>query len=171
MVTLTEKTKQQLRDAGMDDLIRAYEVSQSLYGGVSPSGAIVDRREFPEAVPMQKNDMLGIPEAKEISPTPIYPTIKVTEKEKSIKFETILRKNKNGIWYKWLFIKSVEFSPLATNFEYLKRQALDCFHREVYFTNILGIVDLNGLNSSGEQLFEKDSSQISEAERLQKLLL
>lgn len=34
------------------------------FAGVLPNGEIVDRREFPKAIPMQKNALLGVPEPK-----------------------------------------------------------------------------------------------------------
>jgi hypothetical protein len=34
------------------------------YAGVLSSGIIVDRREHPEAIPIQKNSLLNVPEPK-----------------------------------------------------------------------------------------------------------
>lgn len=42
------------------------EISKSGYGGVLPTGEIVDRRVFPDAIPLQKNVMLNVPEPKEL---------------------------------------------------------------------------------------------------------
>lgn len=42
------------------------EVIQQGYAGTLPSGMLVDRREHPEAIPIQKNSLLGTPEPKEI---------------------------------------------------------------------------------------------------------
>lgn len=63
---MTEETKQKLRDAGREDLIEAYEINQSGYAGLLPSGKIVDRRKYPEAIPVQENKILGIPKPKEL---------------------------------------------------------------------------------------------------------
>ena len=35
------------------------------YAGVDQTGKIVDRREHPDATPMQKNSLLGVPEPKQ----------------------------------------------------------------------------------------------------------
>ena len=66
---MTEETKQKLRDAGREDLIETYEINQAGYAGILPNGNIVDRRKHPEAIPVQKNTMLGIPEPKELPDT------------------------------------------------------------------------------------------------------
>ena len=62
---MDKETKQKLKDAGREDLIGAYEISQSGYAGVLSTGKIVDRRERPEAIPMQKNKMFGVPKSKD----------------------------------------------------------------------------------------------------------
>lgn len=41
---------------------------QEGYAGTLQGGLIVDRREHPEAVPMQKNAMLGVPEPAQAQP-------------------------------------------------------------------------------------------------------
>lgn len=61
---MTEETKQSLRDAGREDLIEVHEINKSGYAGVMSDGQIVDRRKHPEAIPVQKNELLGIPESK-----------------------------------------------------------------------------------------------------------
>lgn len=63
---MTEEVKQKLIDAGRQDLIDIYEINQSGYAGVLPNGNIVDRRKFPDAVPVQENNLLGIPKAKKL---------------------------------------------------------------------------------------------------------
>lgn len=42
-------------------LMAGIELSKSGYAGVLSTGQIVDRREFPNAIPMQENSMFGIP--------------------------------------------------------------------------------------------------------------
>lgn len=42
------------------------EVNKKGYAGILPNGNLVDRREHPEAIPVPKNDYLGIPEPKEV---------------------------------------------------------------------------------------------------------
>ena len=43
-------------------LRKGIEVAQSGWGGCMPDGRIVDRREHPEAVPIAKNTLLGVPQ-------------------------------------------------------------------------------------------------------------
>jgi hypothetical protein len=64
---MTDETKQKLRDAGRQDLIDTYDLLQSGYAGINQQGTIVDRREFPSAVPIQHNPMFNTPPPKETS--------------------------------------------------------------------------------------------------------
>jgi hypothetical protein len=41
------------------------EIITSGYGGILSGGEIVDRRQHPEAMPIQANKLLGVPEPKE----------------------------------------------------------------------------------------------------------
>lgn len=66
MSELTEEDKEKLRAAGREDLIKTFEINQSGYAGVLPNGNIVDRREHPEAIPIQKNSLFNIPEPKDL---------------------------------------------------------------------------------------------------------
>lgn len=63
---MNDKTRKKLKAAGRQDLIDIYEINQSGYAGVLPNGNIVDRRKFSKAIPVQKNELLGIPEPKEL---------------------------------------------------------------------------------------------------------
>lgn len=63
---MTDETKQKLRDAGREDLIEIHEINQSGYAGINSNGHIVDRRKFPNAVPVQENSLLGIPPVKKL---------------------------------------------------------------------------------------------------------
>ncbi|GAB2539710.1 hypothetical protein [Rufibacter soli] len=47
-------------------LMKKIEISTSGYGGVLPSGEVVDRREHPAAIPLQANSMFGVPEPKDL---------------------------------------------------------------------------------------------------------
>lgn len=58
----TETDEMQHRDM----LLQALKIVESGYGGILSNGQIVDRREHPEAIPMQKNTELRVPEPKEI---------------------------------------------------------------------------------------------------------
>ena len=62
---MTEEMKQQLIAASKEGLVKIYELNKSGYAGCNRSGNIVDRREFPDAVPVQANSLFNIPEPKE----------------------------------------------------------------------------------------------------------
>lgn len=47
-------------------LRKSLELTQSGYAGIDRNGNKVDRREHPEAVPLQKSTPLGIPEPKKL---------------------------------------------------------------------------------------------------------
>ena len=42
-------------------LLKTLEISKSGYGGILQNGNIVDRREHPEAIPIEENKMFGVP--------------------------------------------------------------------------------------------------------------
>lgn len=63
---MTEEIKQKLIDLGREDLVKIHEINQSGYAGVNRQGQIVDRREFPDAVPVQKNSMMNLPAPKKL---------------------------------------------------------------------------------------------------------
>ena len=63
---MTPEIKKKLIDAGRKDLVEIHEINLSGYAGINPNGNIVDRREFPNAVPVQKNKMFNIPEPKKV---------------------------------------------------------------------------------------------------------
>ncbi len=42
-------------------LLKTLEISKSGYGGILQNGNIVDRREYPEAIPIEENKMFGVP--------------------------------------------------------------------------------------------------------------
>lgn len=49
-----------------DELLKILKINKSGYAGCMPDGRIVDRREHPEAVPVQENKLFGIPKPKQI---------------------------------------------------------------------------------------------------------
>lgn len=63
---MTEETKQKLREAGREDLIETHDLIASGYAGINQQGTIVDRRQFPEAVPIQENAMFNAPKPKDV---------------------------------------------------------------------------------------------------------
>lgn len=64
---MTEDDKKKLIEAGRGDLIRMLEVIESGYAGVSRNGMIVDRRNEPSALPVQKNVLMNVPEPKPVA--------------------------------------------------------------------------------------------------------
>lgn len=71
------------------DLMKKVEIAQSGYGGVSQDGTIVDRREFPDAVPIQRNGMFGSPEPKPFFDRPFEVYIPGTKDHPQRHVETI----------------------------------------------------------------------------------
>lgn len=61
---MTIESKQKLKEVGRQDLIDIYYLNRSGYAGMSKEGMIVDRRQYPDAIPVQKNTLMGIPEPK-----------------------------------------------------------------------------------------------------------
>lgn len=66
MNKMTDEVKERLKAAGREDLIKTFEVIQSGYAGTMPNGHIVDRREFPEAVPVEENQLLNAPKSLDV---------------------------------------------------------------------------------------------------------
>ncbi len=48
------------------EMFKIMDIISSGYAGTLPNGNIVDRREFPDAMPVQKNSMFNVPEPKPI---------------------------------------------------------------------------------------------------------
>lgn len=67
---MSEETKQKLRDAGREDLIKIHAANIEGYAGCLPSGQLVDRREHPEAYPIVGNPILNIAPAKQLENDP-----------------------------------------------------------------------------------------------------
>lgn len=61
---MNNKPKQKQIPNYIEDLVK------SGYAGILSGGGIVDRRKATNAIPLQKNEQLGIPEPKEINTGP-----------------------------------------------------------------------------------------------------
>lgn len=48
----------------LEALLKVQKINKSGYAGCTRDGQIVDRRKFPDAVPVQANSLFGIPEPK-----------------------------------------------------------------------------------------------------------
>ena len=101
----------------------------------------------------------------------IYPNIETEENFNHFEARTILRKEKDGIWYDWKHIQTLyrgDDNPIDLTD---KLEAIIRMHKEVYNTLHLGIVDLSLVNSQGEPFFNESKNQQSESKRLSSLIL
>lgn len=57
------------KEQRLKELLKTKDLLSSGYAGVDSYGTIVDRRENPSAVPIQKNSMFDTPEPKPLEPT------------------------------------------------------------------------------------------------------
>lgn len=48
----------------LEELMRVHKFTQEGYAGILPNGNIVDIREFPNAIPILENGLLGVPKPK-----------------------------------------------------------------------------------------------------------
>ena len=55
-----EKTK-------LQELLKTHDIIKSGFGGMLPNGNLVDRRQFPNAIPLQKNTLFKTPKPKDIT--------------------------------------------------------------------------------------------------------
>jgi hypothetical protein len=53
------------------ELRKIIALNKTGYAGVMPNGNIVDRREHPEAIPVQENRMLGVVKPKPVKKSPL----------------------------------------------------------------------------------------------------
>jgi len=62
---MSKETEEQ-KQARLKKLMESIALTKSGYAGIDKNGNKVDRRLFPDAVPLQYNPSLGIPHPKEI---------------------------------------------------------------------------------------------------------
>ena len=68
-MSLTRNQRKKDKDQPLDsttqahvaELLKVHEIVKSGWAGVLSNGNIVDRREHPEAIPIQKNTLMGTP--------------------------------------------------------------------------------------------------------------
>ena len=53
-------------DPKMQALLDSLELTKTGYAGIDKNGMKVDRRIYPDAIPLQKNTLLNIPEPKKV---------------------------------------------------------------------------------------------------------
>jgi len=63
---MTQEMKDKLIAAGRQDLVEIWEFQKEGYAGILSNGTIVDRRKFPDAIPMQCNALFSIPDPKPV---------------------------------------------------------------------------------------------------------
>lgn len=95
----------------------------------------------------------------------IYPEVNIQRDNQRIKISTTLRKEHNGEWYNWEFMRYSQYNQITLDDLELELKEL---HREVYRVIIEGIVDpdCKEIGFGNEPLFKKSISQLSESERL-----
>lgn len=77
-------------------------------------------------------------------------------------FITIVRKEKDGVWYDWVIKESY--------LEEYKQVHLQRLHRNAYYTIVLGEVSPDLKAAQGYNMFSKCENQQLEKERLTKLI-
>lgn len=65
IINMKDESKEQ-KEARLKLLMEGLELTKSGYAGIDKNGNKVDRRKFPDAVPLQYNPSLGIPHPKEV---------------------------------------------------------------------------------------------------------
>lgn len=80
---------------------KVIELSKTGYAGVNKQGQIVDRREFPNAVPMPANTMFGVPAPLFVSENPLtkcHADLQAEKRTQNIVNEPVIVDDKN----KWI---------------------------------------------------------------------
>lgn len=97
---------------------------------------------------------------------PYYPEIKIEKYPNGgLKLCTLIRKNKDGVWYERLHTKYFKEVNNEVNEDY-KFRFINMFHIEVYGILLLETVDLSLLDKLGHDYFKVCESQSSEEERI-----
>lgn len=66
MARLTKEMREYLIRKGRRDIIEGVDINISGYAGILSNGNIVSRLEYPNAMPLPKNSMVGIPKPKRL---------------------------------------------------------------------------------------------------------
>jgi sulfur carrier protein ThiS len=56
------------KEEKLKELLKIVDLNKTGYAGVLPNGNIVDRRDYPNAIPVQENPMFGVVKPKDIKP-------------------------------------------------------------------------------------------------------
>jgi hypothetical protein len=93
----------------------------------------------------------------------LYPEIEVVEIGNQLKISTTLRKEHEGKWYLWNFVRML---LKERDCEGIKTKEIASFHKEVYYILICGHVAPQLVDYKGDPLFKEDISQKPETQRL-----
>lgn len=63
------KNSEEQRKLFLEQFEKYQKVKSEGYAGMLPNGNLVDRREFPNAIPLQYNQLLNIPHPKQLEKT------------------------------------------------------------------------------------------------------
>jgi len=96
---------------------------------------------------------------------PIFPEVNIAISSGGIALSTSLRKEHDGVQYLQDFFKSME-----THDRDQQIRLIGTFYKEVYLAIVIGKVDTNTTDSSGEPLFHVDEDPRSEEHRIMSLL-
>lgn len=96
----------------------------------------------------------------------LYPEIEVVEIGNQLKISTTLRKEYEGKWYLWNFIRML---LKERDCEGIKTKEIASLHKEVYYILICGHVAPQLVDYKGEPLFKEDPNQKPETERIKEL--
>lgn len=91
--------------------------------------------------------------------------------EMAAEYNTFLRKKHNDKWYKVHISKTYQINPLVKDVTEVALNSLNMFHREVYLFSILGKIQEGIFSTDGREMFQVDTDQTEETERLTQLLI
>jgi len=133
-----------------------------------PASASCHYKDY-EIIPI--SEMASRASLKDYKDTPMqntyYPKIEVIRNEDRMVLATVLRKEHEGKWYLWNFVK--RFAKISPE-QYSVQEEIDLFHHEVYAAIIFGKVNTSLVFDDGRSVFEEDRNQISEADRIKDIL-
>ena len=66
MARLTKEMRENLIREGRGDLIETMDINDSGYAGILANGNIVSRLQYPSAIPIPENSMMGLPKPKRL---------------------------------------------------------------------------------------------------------
>lgn len=106
---------------------------------------------------------------------PLFPDVNVQNfVNESVTFKTVTRKNFNGIYYSLIHAKTIHHGPIDGDGRFDVQLALSSFLKEVYFKDLLYVIDVDALkkvnDSNGLPAYSVSECQLPEVERVKSLL-